>query len=247
MSDENPVSTVPSNAPPLKTAPGRALRFAVVLLVAASGGVEAVSFLGLSHVFAGVMTSNLALLGMAAGRGEPLDITAASLALSGFGTGTAVVAHYTRRTGASTTRWSRRVLIVLTAEAILLALGALAWALTEGQPDNRLRYVLQFGAALAMGAQSTAMVAAGKAAAPTTYLTGTLASYIVKGIGTGRPGVWVPLRLVALIAGAALCALLLHAGRTWALLPPALLVTSALITAGLSPLTRRHDTASEIV
>lgn len=80
-----------------------------MLLVAASGGVEAVSFHGLSHVFAGVMTSDLALLGIAAGLGEPFDVTAACLAL-------------------------------------------------------------------VKGAQSAAMVAAGKAAAPTTYLTGTLAA-----------------------------------------------------------------------
>ncbi|CCB78105.1 protein of unknown function [Streptantibioticus cattleyicolor NRRL 8057 = DSM 46488] len=39
----------------------------VVLLAAASGGVDALAFTTLGHVFAGVMTGNLALLGIAVG------------------------------------------------------------------------------------------------------------------------------------------------------------------------------------
>ncbi|MGW2445505.1 DUF1275 family protein [Streptomyces sp. NPDC001494] len=218
----------------IKPAQGRTLRLAVVLLVAASGGVEATSFLGLGHVFAGVMTSNLALLGMAAGRGEPLDITAALLALGGFGAGTALVAWYTRASVTSAMHWPRRVLVVLAAEAVLLAAGALVWGLTGGRPGEALRNILQCGAALAMGAQSAAMVAAGKAAAPTTYLTGTLAAYIVKGIGTGSPGLWVPLRFAALVAGAALCAVMLDGARPWALLPSVVFVMCALAVACLS-------------
>ncbi|MFF3166373.1 DUF1275 family protein [Streptomyces sp. NPDC003273] len=217
----------------IKSAQGRFLRLAVVLLVAASGGIEATSFLGLGHVFAGVMTSNLALLGMAAGRGEPLDVTAASLALGGFGAGTALAAWYTRASVTSATHWPRRVMVVLAAEAVLLALGASVWGFTGGRPGEAVRDVLQCGAALAMGAQSAAMVAAGKAAAPTTYLTGTLAAYIVKGIGTGSPGLWVPLRFAALVAGAALCAVMLDKARPWALLPSVVLVMCALAVAYL--------------
>jgi hypothetical protein len=60
-------------------------RIAVVVLVAASGSVEAISFTALDHVFAGVMTSNLALLGLAIGRAHEADVAAALLALAGFG------------------------------------------------------------------------------------------------------------------------------------------------------------------
>ncbi|MCC5474584.1 DUF1275 family protein [Streptomyces barringtoniae] len=227
-----------------KVLPGRSLCIAVVLLVAASGAVESVSFLGLDRVFAGVMTSNLALLGMALGRGKAVDVSAALLALSGFGVGTAVVAWYTRGSAAPATHWPRHVMFFLGAEAALLAAGALAWGLTGGTPGEAARDVMQFGAALAMGVQAACMVAAGEAAAPTTYLTGTLATYIVKGIGTGRPGVWVPLRFVGLIAGAASSAVLLKQARAWAALPSVILILGAIVAACVPLAARRRNTAA---
>ncbi|MBV2353912.1 DUF1275 domain-containing protein [Streptomyces sp. J2-1] len=228
--------------------PGRSLRIAVVLLVAASGGVEAVSFLALDKVFAGVMTSNLALLGMAAGRAEGAGVKAAVLALGGFAVGVLVVALLTRGCAALTTRWPRRVMLVLCVDGLLLAAGALVWGLTGGAPGPVTRDILQCGAALVMGSQSAAMVAAGRAAAPTTYLTGTLATFITKGVGTGRPGVWVPLRFVGLIAGAALSAGLLKHAPAWAAFPPVVLILAAITTACvplLKPPAAAEATASQ--
>ncbi len=224
-----------------KAGSGRSLRIAVVLLVAASGALESVSFLGLDRVFAGVMTSNLAFLGMAVGRGETVGVTAAVLALAGFGAGALIVALHTRGCAAATTHWPPRILMVLGAEAVLLAAGALVWGLTGGRPNAAIRDVMQCGAALAMGAQSAAMVAAGQAAAPTTYLTGTLATYIVKGVGTGHPGVWVPLRLAGLMVGAAISAALLAEARPWAALPPVVLMLGAIAIACEPIRARRRD------
>ncbi|GHE94952.1 hypothetical protein GCM10014715_58930 [Streptomyces spiralis] len=225
-----------------KVGPGRSVRIAVVLLVAASGALESVSFLGLDRVFAGVMTSNLALLGMAGGRGEAVGVKAAVLALAGFGVGVLVVARYTRGRVTVATHWPRHIMVVLGAEAVILAVVALVWGVTGGMPGEATRDVMQFGAALGMGSQSGAMVAAGQAAAPTTYLTGTLATYIVKGIGTGRPGIWVPLRFVGLILGAAVSAMLLTEARAWAALPPVVLVLCAVAIAREPLVARRHDT-----
>ncbi|MFD4790917.1 DUF1275 family protein [Streptomyces sp. NPDC058459] len=213
---------------------------AVLLLVAAAGGVETVSFLGLEHVFAGVMTSNFALLGMAVGRGKAVGVTATALALAGFGAGLTIAALYTRGTAPAAVSWPRRVLVVLVVETALLGAGALAWGLTDGRPGEALRDVLQCGVALAMGMQSAAMVAAGKTASPTTYLTGTLATYVVKGLGGGKQGLWVPLRIGALIAGAALTAALLSEARGWALGPPVLLLVCA-STAARLPLRKTRD------
>ncbi|MFF8649262.1 YoaK family protein [Streptomyces griseoluteus] len=223
-----------------KSGSGRSLRIAVVLLVAASGALESVSFLGLERVFAGVMTSNLALLGMAVGRGKAVGVAAAVLALAGFGLGVLVGSWCTRGSAMAATRWPRSVVIVLAAEAVLLAVGALVWGLTDGMPGETTRYVMQFGAGLAMGAQSAAMVTAGHAAAPTTYLTGTLATYIVKGVHSGRPGVWVPLRFAGLVAGAALSATLLKEARAWAALPPLVLMLCALAVARAPLPARRY-------
>ncbi|MGF0174445.1 DUF1275 family protein [Streptomyces sp. Marseille-Q5077] len=191
-------------------------------------------FLALDKVFARVMTSNLALLGMAAGRAEAAGVKAAALALGGFAAGVLVVAVFTRHCTARTTRWPRRVMLVLGVDVFLLAVGALFWGLTGGMPGERARDVLQCGAALVMSSQSAAMVAAGHAAAPITYLTGTLATFITKGVRTGRPGIWVPLRFVGLIAGAALSAALLKHAPAWGAFPPVVLVLAAITTACLS-------------
>ncbi|MFK0156012.1 DUF1275 family protein [Streptomyces sp. NPDC090493] len=212
--------------------PGTALRVAVVLLVAASGAVETISFTALDRVFAGVMTSNLALLGMAVGRAQGTGVTAAVLALAGFGLGAAGAARVTRGHEGTVTHWPRPLLLCLVGEALLLAAGAVVWAVLGGAPGRTARDVLQFGAALAMGIQSGAMVAAGRAAAPTTYLTGTLATYIVKGVGAGRPNRWVPVRLAALIAGAAACMAVLRTAPGWAGVLPPVLVVCALLAAG---------------
>ncbi|MFJ7900018.1 DUF1275 family protein [Streptomyces sp. NPDC096198] len=219
--------------------PGRTMRMAVVVLVAASGAVETISFTALDHVFAGVMTSNLALLGMAIGRARGAGAAAALLALAGFGAGAGLVAWVTHgRTGVAT-HWPGRVMACLLGEAVLLAVGAGVWAAAGGAPAGVTRDVLQGGAALAMGGQAAAMVAAGRAASPTTYLTGTLAAYIVHGVGRARPDGWVPARLGALIVGAAATMGLRRAAPPWAgVLPFALVTAAALIAAG--PLLRHR-------
>ncbi|MEU3985575.1 YoaK family protein [Streptomyces sp. NPDC026672] len=220
-----------------RTGPGRELRVAVVLLVAASGAVETVSFIALEHVFAGVMTSNLALLGMAIGRSGETAVTAAVLALAGFGVGAVAVARFTGAGGGTVAHWSPRVLLSLLAEVVLLAVGAGVWAAVGGSPGGLARDVLQFGAALVMGMQAAAMVAAGHAAAPTTYLTGTLATYIVKGVGAARPDRWVPARLGAMIVGADASVVLLREAPAWTgVLPVAL--AGAAVALARSPLRR---------
>ncbi|MHB9863600.1 YoaK family protein [Streptomyces sp. YIM S03343] len=221
------------------TGAGARLHVAVVLLVATSGAVEAISFLALDHVFAGVMTSNLALLGMAVGRGQASGMTAAVLALAGFGVGTAATAWLTRRSENAVTHWPQPVMFCLAGEAVLLAAGTGIWAAVGGSPGEMARNLLQFGAAAAMGIQSAAMVAAGRAAAVTTYLTGTLTMYIVKGVGAGRPDHWVPAQLGALIVGAGASAGLLRAAPGWAGVLPVVLMVCALSVAG-APLIRRR-------
>lgn len=190
--------------------------------------MEAISFIALDHVFAGVMASNLALLGMAVGRGQTTGVTAAVLALAGFGAGTAVTARLTRRCEDTVTHWPLPGMLCLVGEAVLLAAGAGIWAAVGGSPGRTARDLLQFGAAAAMGTPSAAMVAAGRTAAVTTYLTGTLATYIVKGVGAGRPEHWVPARLGVLIVGAEASTGLLRAAPGWAGALPAVLLVCAL-------------------
>ncbi|MGW1162523.1 DUF1275 family protein [Streptomyces sp. NPDC002513] len=224
--------------------PGRTMRVAVVVLVAASGAVETISFTALDHVFAGVMTSNLALLGIAIGHGGGTGVTSAVLALAGFGAGAGVVAWVTHGRTGGATHWHPRVMLCLIGEAVLLALGAAVWAASGGAPTGVARDALQCGAAVAMGGQAAAMVAAGRAAAPTTYLTGTLATYIVRGVGRARPDGWVPARLGALIAGAAAAMALRQVAPSWAGALPFVLVAVATLVAA-RPLLLHRSAAGE--
>jgi uncharacterized membrane protein YoaK (UPF0700 family) len=202
------------------------MRIAVVVLVAASGAVE---------------TSNMALLGMAIGRASGTGVTAAVLALAGFAAGAAVVTWVTHGRADIGTHWPPRVMFCLVGEAVLLAVGAGFWAASGGAPGETARHVMQCGAAAAMGGQAAAMLAAGRAAAPTTYLTGTLATYIVRGLGSALapPDRWVPVQLGALIAGAAAAMALRYTAPAWAGALPFALVTAATLAAFRPHLARR--------
>jgi uncharacterized membrane protein YoaK (UPF0700 family) len=189
------------------------------------------------------MTSNLALLGMAVGRGQSTGVTAALLALTGFGLGAAVTAWFTRQRTGVVMHWPPRVVFCLGGEAVVLAAGAVVWAAEGGSPGETARDVLQFGAAAAMGIQAAAMVAAGRAAAPTTYLTGTLATYIVKGVGAGRPDRWVPARLGALMVGAAASMAVLRSAPAWAGVLPLALVACAVLIAWAPVIRERRGPA----
>jgi uncharacterized membrane protein YoaK (UPF0700 family) len=205
-------------------------QLAVVTLAAASGAVETIAFLGLGHVFAGVITGNLALLGMALGNagGKTTEADAAALAVLGYAVGLAVVAPLTRRSTSIGGRWAPRVLACLIGETVLLAVGAGLWAAANGAPGPAAQHVLQFGASFAMGAQSAAMLATGKPVGATTYMTGSLSTFVVNGLGTSseRANPWVPLRLAAVIAGAAAAAAVRSASPSWAAAMPAFLVAA---------------------
>ncbi|MFD5426609.1 YoaK family protein [Streptomyces sp. NPDC127084] len=218
----------PSPGPTRPPAPPPPPQLAVTLLVAAAGALETISFLGLDRVFAGVMTSNLALLGMAIGQQRAVSATAAALALAGFAGGAAGAAWFTRHSEICEEHWHPRVVSCLVATTSVLVAIAAVWAAFDGAPHGITRSLLQFAAAVAMGIESTAMVAAGHAAAPTTYMTGTLATYIVTSVGSHRRDFWIPARFGALIVGAAISAVLLKSAPEWAAVPPVVLMLCAL-------------------
>jgi uncharacterized membrane protein YoaK (UPF0700 family) len=207
----------------------------LVLLAAASGAVDALAFTALGTVFAGVMTGNLVLLGVSAGRGEGADVAAPLLALAGYALGAAVAALVCRgvpREGRGDGGWPGRVLACLAGQAVVLGCVAVAGAALDGRPTGAWRYVLLAAAALAMGGQSGAMVAAGSGAAPTTYFTGTLTT-LVTGVvdGTARRAaeLWGVLRLFAVAAGATGAVLTHRSAEAWAFVPPAVLTAAAVL------------------
>ncbi|MFE6889607.1 DUF1275 family protein [Streptomyces sp. NPDC057694] len=204
----------------------------LLLLTGASGAVDALAFTALGSVFAGVMTGNLVLLGISAGRGDGAEVTGPLVALGGYVVGAACAALACRgsRRRAAGQLWPGAVVACLAAQCVLLAAVAVAAGVLGGRPGEGWRIALLAGGAVAMGGQSAAMVAAGAGGAPTTYFTGTLTTLVtgaVDGTGRGAGQLWTAARLVAVVGGAA-CAVAVHtAAPPWGFVPPVVLTACA--------------------
>src|SRR5919108_1066832 len=86
-----------------------------------AGSVDAISYLGLGHVFTAMMTGNTVLLGLALAQGEILAALRSILALMGFSIGVFVGAVIVERESAETD-WPPPVTAGLAVETAVLAI-----------------------------------------------------------------------------------------------------------------------------
>jgi uncharacterized membrane protein YoaK (UPF0700 family) len=156
-----------------------------------AGIVDAISYLGLGHVFTAMMTGNTVLLGLALGQGQVLQAFRSVLALVGFMAGVAVGELVVGRDDADEA-WPHVVSEALAMEAVVLAV--FAAILTWTPLDASVVHLLIGLSAVAMGIQSSAVRRLGVPGIATTYITGTLTSLVV-GI-VERLRAHGPLRLV---------------------------------------------------
>lgn len=214
-------------------------RGALLALSFASGAVDALAVVALGGAFAGVMTGNLVFLGAAAAGRVPEGAWAPGAALCGYVLGSALVAPVLRSIGPRSTErptWPGRVLVVLTAEALLLAAVAAGWGWAGTDPGPMARYVLLGLLATAMGAQASAVLALGPAGAPTTFFTSTLTT-LVLGVSAGRATAangWAAARLLCLVAGACCAVLLRRTLPSWTPALPAVLVAAVTVAGVLA-------------
>ncbi|MGW0764614.1 YoaK family protein [Streptomyces sp. NPDC002676] len=205
-----PTPTTPAPADP----DARGVRLVAVLLVltVVSGLIDAVSYLGLGHVFTANMTGNVVVLGFAAAGAPDFSVphTATSLScfLLGAVTGGRVAARYgkgPRRT------WAR---VTLAVEALLVGASAAVAFTWPSAPATR--YALIALTAFAMGLRNATVRKLGVPDLTTTVLTMTLtglASDSRLGDGTGRRSPRRTAAVLAMAAGACLGAwLVLHHG-----------------------------------
>jgi uncharacterized membrane protein YoaK (UPF0700 family) len=220
----------------------------IVALTLTAGAVDAVSFLGLGHVFSSVITGNLVLLGVAAGTGTGALAVSCGTAVAGYCAGVLAGARIAARgadgpQGAGgdprgAPRWPAGVQAALAAELGLLAVFTAGWELAGAAPHGAARPILLALLAVAMGGQSAAVRRLGQIS--TTYLTGT-ATGMLAGLVTGkRPGgLWRSLAaLAAIVAGAACGGLLAVFAPAWA--PAAIGVPIAAVVAAAGPAQWRH-------
>jgi uncharacterized membrane protein YoaK (UPF0700 family) len=153
----------------------------LLLLSLAAASVDAISYLGLGHVFTAMMTGNTVLLGLALAQGEVLAALRNILALIGFAIGVFVGAIIVERES-DPTEWPAAVTAALVFETAILVIFAAIFILL-GNSHGGIVYLLIILSALAMGMQSAAVRRLGVPGIATTFITGTLTSLMVDLLG----------------------------------------------------------------
>jgi uncharacterized membrane protein YoaK (UPF0700 family) len=220
--------------------PHQALLLTLLTLTAGCG--DGIAYLALDRVFTANMTGNTVLLGLAAAGGLGSSAAGPSVALGGFAVGVAagtLVAGAVRAARGGARPWSGTWPAGVTA-TLMAQLGVLlafaTWLVAAGTaPAGATRLGLIALGATAMGLQSAAARTLGVPGVSTTYVTGTVTSFVgaiagrtTGGVRTLHGGV-----LVAYCAGAAAAGLGLREWRPGAAFLPAALVVVVLVVASL--------------
>ncbi|MFE7313331.1 YoaK family protein [Streptomyces sp. NPDC057555] len=198
----------------------------MLLLTVATGVVDAVSYLGLGHVFVANMTGNVVFLGFALAGAAGLSATASLVSLASFLTG----ALAGGRLGNSMATHRGRLLAVVSGVQTFLTAVAAATAAAGGAP-----YALIVLLGLGMGLQNSVARRLGVPDLTTTVLTLTLTALAADSAPAGaagpRQGRRILSALAMLLGGVAGGVLVLHGRLTLALGLAALLLLVTSVTA----------------
>ncbi|MFD6302522.1 YoaK family protein [Streptomyces sp. NPDC060223] len=192
----------------------RGLPLVVVLLVltVVSGLIDAVSYLGLHHVFTANMTGNVVVLGFAAAGAPGFSVPHTATSLGAFLVGAVAGGQVaTWFSGGSLRTWAR---VTLAVEAVLVGVAS---AVAFAAPDaNGMTYAVIALVALAMGLRNATVRKIGVPDLTTTVMTMTLTGLVSDSHLTGGKNTRATRRaasVLALLAGALLGAwLVLHHG-----------------------------------
>jgi uncharacterized membrane protein YoaK (UPF0700 family) len=170
----------------------------VILLAFAAGSVDALSYLGLGHIFTANQSGNIVLLGLAFGQGNSLDTLRSLASVLGFLVGVGLAAL----SGVPLTRqlrWPAAVTRVLALEVVVLVSLTIWGALA--QPNAQSMAIVPFIvlAASAMGMQSIVLWALGVPGVTST----AVASALTLLMGISSAGLRRPLRMSTRAAQAA--------------------------------------------
>ena len=192
----------------------RPLLAALMVLTGVSGAVDAVTYLGLGHVFAANMTGNVVVLGFAAAGAPGFSVPAGITSVGAFLVG-AVFAGRLCVHLASRRRW---FLVAMGSEAVLVGAAALVSATAPSVATGWARYTVIALLGLAMGSRNSTVRRMSVPDVTTKVLTMTLTglaadSSLAGGSNPrlGRRGTAVVAMLAGATAGAALY---LHQGAT---------------------------------
>ena len=226
--------------------PSTTLLATLTVLTVVSGLVDAVSYLGLGHVFTANMTGNVVLLGFAAAGAPGFSIAASLASLGSFLVGAAAAGRVTLHV-TSRRQW---LLIAMVVEGLFAGAAATVSAVHSGVVTSGSgRYAVIAVLAFAMGVRNSTIRRLAVPDITTTVLTMTLTGLAADSslAGGSNPQVTrrssaVAAMLVGAVSGAALY---LHTGSTWPLVVVAVtvLVTALVFAAGSS--SRQLDVAGD--
>jgi uncharacterized membrane protein YoaK (UPF0700 family) len=177
----------------------RGLRLVVVLLglTVASGLIDAVSYLGLGHVFTANMTGNVVVLGFAAAGAPGFSVPHTATSLGGFLLGAVAGGRVARRLGGGARRtWTR---LTLGAEAVLVGASA-AVAFAAPHATATVYTVIALTAASMGLRNATVRELDVPGLTTTTVLTMTLTGLAADSRAGGGSGVRSPRRSAAVVA-----------------------------------------------
>lgn len=203
----------PRDARDAREARGLRLVPALLALTAMSGLIDAVTYLGLGHVFTANMTGNVVVLGFAAAGAPGFSVPHTATSLACFLAGAAIGGRLTRRVGEGSRRTLARVM--LATEALLLATAAAVAAATRDDAQATV-YTIVVLTAFAMGLRNaTVRRLAVRGLTTTTVVTMTLTGLAADsraGEGTRRRSPRRTAAVVSMFCGAVLGAALVQHG-----------------------------------
>jgi uncharacterized membrane protein YoaK (UPF0700 family) len=209
----------------------------VVVLIVASGSLDAVGFLRLGGVFTSVMTANMVLLGVSVGTHDAALAAHAGAAFGGYILGSFVGSRVSGHAEDDQPAWPDRISMTLAVELAVLTVFAAWWEATGGHPPRLQTYGLLAVNAIALGIQSAAVLRFGVPGLSTTYLTGTLTQFVAS-LSRGRFLTQSLASLLAVVSGGATGAVLaVEAPRFMPIVP---LSVVALVLAGSRVAFGRH-------
>lgn len=202
-----------------------------VVLTVVTGSMDALTFTRLGEVFSSVMTGNVVLLGVSAGREDGTLAGHVAVAVCSFVVGVIVGSRVAGAPSDDRPVWPARVTAALAVELVVLAGLFAGWAVTGGRPSGWVQGVLLGAAAVAMGIQTGAVRGIGLSGLSTTYMTGTLSGVLADIVTGGRVRWRGVLLLAALFVGAGGGALLVVNAATVAPALPVGLLAVVLVAA----------------
>lgn len=247
--NDNPTPALPGNIDvrALSERAARSIRHpltrTLLALTFTTGLVDAVSYLGLGHVFTANMTGNIVLLGFGIAGAGGLPVLAPLVSLGAFLVGAAAGGVFGSRVAAHQPRNLSGALMI---EASLIGLATLLAAALDVRASSLSGYAVIALLALAMGVRNATVRRIGVADMTTTVLTMTLTSFASESPVAGGSGAGSTRRVAAvltMLAGALVGALLLRAS----LFLPLLLAGALALVSGLiyAPTVRREASRAE--